>query len=348
MPIQLFRAENFRCLESVEFEADRQFNLIFGANASGKTSLLEALAYLGRGKSFRNAPTTSLIRHGHKGFTLFGKAANGGRLRSIGVGNSNDGLDIRIDGEAGLGSAALADALPLQVIDPEVHGLVSGGPEGRRRYLDWIAFHVEHEFLSLWRQFRRALKQRNAALRDGGRGLAAWDSEFVALVEKVDEVRRSVLELCAPSLVEQGEALLGAPVGFEYRSGWTEGKSLAEAIADGAERDLTQGATGAGPHRADIRLVYDDRQARRLVSRGQQKLLASSMILGATEVVQSALERPLMLLLDDPAAELDQDALRRLLSQVFGLGSQVIATALEPDVLEFPASQPRSTWNTGA
>ncbi len=61
------------------------------------------------------------------------------------------------------------------------------------------------------------------------------------------------------------------------------------------------------------------------------------MIIAATEVVQAALERPLMLLLDDPAAELDQNALGRLLEQVFGLGSQVIATALEPDVLEFPS-----------
>ena len=131
--------------------------------------------------------------------------------------------------------------------------------------------------------------------------------------------------------------LLGAPVGFEYRSGWTEGKTLAEAIADGAERDISQGATGAGPHRADIRLVYDERQARRLVSRGQQKLLASSMIIAATDVVQTTIERPLLLLLDDPAAELDQEALARLLRQIFGLGAQVIATALEPDVLSFPA-----------
>ncbi len=337
MPIQLFRAENFRCLEKVEFDADRNFNLIHGANASGKTSLLEALAYLGRGKSFRGAPTQSLIRHGEKAFAVFGKAEDGERLRSIGVGNSSDGLDIRIDGEAGLGSAALAEALPLQVIDPEVHSLVSGGPEGRRRYLDWLAFHVEHEFLGAWRQFRRALKQRNAALRDGGRGLSAWDAEFVMLGEQVDRLRRSVLESCLGSLEEQGQALLGAPVGFEYRSGWTDGKSLAEAIADTTERDISQGATGSGPHRADIKLVYDDRQARRLVSRGQQKLLASSMIIAATEVVQTALERPLMLLLDDPAAELDQDALGRLLDQVFGLGSQVIATALEPDVLEFPS-----------
>ena len=92
-----------------------------------------------------------------------------------------------------------------------------------------------------------------------------------------------------------------------------------------------------GPHRADLRLSYDDRQARRLVSRGQQKLLASSMILAATETAQAALGRPLLLLLDDPAAELDRTSLARLMQQVAALGSQVIATSLERDELPFPA-----------
>ena len=75
---------------------------------------------------------------------------------------------MRVDGENSGGAAALAAALPLQVIDPDVHNLVSGGPDERRRFLDWLAFHVEPEYLALWRQFRRALKQRNAALKAGG------------------------------------------------------------------------------------------------------------------------------------------------------------------------------------
>ena len=83
-----------------------------------------------------------------------------------------------------------------------------------------------------------------------------------------------------------------------------------------------------GPHRADIRLIYDERQAKRLVSRGQQKLLACSMVLAATEVVQTHLERPMLLLLDDPSAELDAESLVRLMDQVFALGSQVVATSL--------------------
>ena len=338
MPVQLFRAENFRCLEKAEFEPDPQFNLIYGANASGKTSVLEAVAYLGRGKSFRGAPVTSLVRHGEREFVLFGRLPRGEQLASVGVRNGRDGLEVRVDGDSAAGAAALAETLPLQIIDPDVHNLVSGGPEERRRYLDWIAFHVEHDFLPAWRRFRRALKQRNAALRAGGAGVEPWNAEFVELGLRVDESRRAVLELCADRLEEQGKALLGSEVRFEYRSGWGNDRELAEALTESWERDLQQGSTQVGPHRADIKLIYDERQARRLVSRGQQKLLACSMVLGATEIVQTHLKRPLLLLLDDPAAELDEDSLERLMKQVFGLGCQVIATSLSPENLKFPSA----------
>lgn len=336
MAVQLFRAENFRCLKQIEFKADPQYNLIYGANASGKTSLLEALAYLGRGKSFRGAPTTALIRHGAEDFVLFARVEHGERVASIGVRNSREGLEMKVDGASDGGAAALAELMPLAVIDPDVHNLVAGGPEQRRRYLDWVAFHVEPSFLRDWRRYRRALKQRNAALKAEGHGLDAWNAEFVELGIRIDAARRAVLEICVGPLEEQGSALLGSDVRYEYRPGWGKDQSLAEALSEGLERDLALGSTQVGPHRADVRLIFDDRQARRLVSRGQQKLLACSMILAATEVVQTHLERPMLLLLDDPAAELDHDALGGLMNQVFRLGCQVVATTLDPGALTFP------------
>ena len=86
-----------------------------------------------------------------------------------------------------------------------------------------------------------------------------------------------------------------------------------------------------------MKLVYDERQAKRLVSRGQQKLLACALVLAATEVVQTALEEPMLLLLDDPAAELDPDSLARLIGHVAGLGCQVISTALPGGSPVFPS-----------
>jgi len=336
--IRRFKVSNFRCLESVDLKLSPDFNLIYGPNASGKTSLLEALAYLGRGKSFRGAPTSNLVRHGETEFVLFGETEANGLKHRLGVRNSKDGLEVRVDGSGDGGVAALAGALPLQVIDPEVHSLVAGGPELRRRFIDWVAFHVEHDHLHTWRRFRRALKQRNAALRSkpSPAAIRSWNAEFVELSALLDESRRRALDVAIDSLVEHGQRLLGTELGFEYQQGWSKDKPLDQSLEEGLDRDVQQGSTQHGPHRADLRVSYDERQARKLVSRGQQKLLASAMILAATETAQTALERPLLLLLDDPAAELDGDSLARLLDAVGGLGCQVVATSLEKDVLSTP------------
>ena len=337
MPISHFTARNFRCLESIELEPDPNYNLIYGHNASGKTSVVEAIAYLGRGKSFRGASTTDLIRHGEQEFVLFGHVGTGDRAGKVGVRNSHEGLEIRIDGDQRGGAAALVEALPLQIIDPDVHDLVAGAPDLRRRYIDWIAFHVEHDFLDVWRRFRRALKQRNAALRGGAAAtLEGWNAEFVELAGQLDNGRRAALEVVIDGLEEAGQDLLGTRVGFEYRPGWNEDKGLLQSLEESAERDLQQGSTQYGPHRADLKLSANGRRARKLVSRGQQKLLACAMILAATETAQAELERPLLLLLDDPGAELDSDALSRLMRRVVDLGSQVIATSLVPDAPLFP------------
>ena len=333
MALKTLKCTDFRCLASAELLFSPANNLIYGPNASGKTSILEAIAYLGRGRSFRGASTRELIRHGADEFVLFGKADTGARDVALGVRNSRAGIEVRADGEKRSSAAALAESLPLQVIDPDVHKLIAGGPEDRRRYIDWIAFHVEHGYLDRWRRFRRALKQRNAALRGGASGaaLSGWNQELSALGVDIDDVRRRMLDITRPALEEAGEGLLGSQVDFEYQRGWAADRTLAEALDASADRDLQLGSTQAGPHRADIKLRYDDRQARKLVSRGQQKLLACALILAATEVVQTHLEKPLLLLLDDPAAELDGESLIRLMNCVANLGCQVIATTLEPE-----------------
>jgi DNA replication and repair protein RecF len=338
MTLLSFAAKDFRCLESVTLEANRGYNLVYGSNASGKTSLLEAISYLGRGKSFRGASTEQLLRHGTREFLLRGQVLVEDRSSSLGVRNGSAGLEVSVDGDRGGGAAVLAEVLPLQIVDPDVHDLVAAGPEGRRRYLDWMAFHVERGYLALWRDFRRALRQRNTVLRQdtATATLAGWDREFEELALRVDEVRLRVLASAREALESTGRRLLGGPVDFEYQRGWAADRTLAAALQANRQRDRQLGSTQAGPQRADIRLSSDERQARKRVSRGQQKLLACTLILSATAVVQAHLGRPLLLLLDDPAAELDRQSLSRLMDEVSNLGCQVIATALHADDTLFP------------
>ncbi|MDX1498404.1 MAG: DNA replication and repair protein RecF, partial [Woeseiaceae bacterium] len=275
MPIRTFTATDFRCLAEVEFEPDPEFSLIVGPNASGKTSILEGLAYLGRGRSFRRAGTTELVRHGTEEFVLFARVADGDHETRLGARNGRAGLEVRVDGVAGGGAAALAAALPLQVIDPDVHDLVAGAPDERRRYLDWIAFHVEHGYLEAWRRFRRVLRQRNAALRADAAPatLAGWTTEFVAAAERLDTGRRRALQAVLPALEVATDQLLGEAVRFSYEPGWNPDKGLAAVLDENASRERQAGATQYGAHRADLKLTRETRRARAIVSRGQQKLL---------------------------------------------------------------------------
>ena len=329
-------------MASAELEFDAGHNLIYGANGAGKTSILEAVAYLGRARSFRAAGNRELVRHGQEDFVLFGRAVSENREVTLGVRNGRSGLDIHMNGEKNQSVASLAEALPLQVVDPDVHNLVAGGPEGRRRYIDWIAFHVEQGYLEGWRRFRRALKQRNAALRETtARGtLTGWNEELSNLGIAVDATRRRMIDIVGPMFEEFGKTLLRSPVSFEYLQGWSANKTLHEALADAIDRDLQFAGTQVGPHRADLKVNVEDRRARKLVSRGQQKLLACAMILAATKVVQTHIEKPLLLLLDDPAAELDRDAIVRLMRCVERLGSQVVATVLDPSQPLFTGTTP--------
>ena len=100
-----------------------------------------------------------------------------GRRTGLGVEGSSSGIRAKLAGQRASSLAELAEALPVQIIDPEVHRLIEEGPSRRRRFLDWGVFHVEHGFVDQWQRFHRALKQRNAALKAGqARSLVStWD-----------------------------------------------------------------------------------------------------------------------------------------------------------------------------
>jgi hypothetical protein len=125
------------------------------------------LYVLGRGRSFRTRRLEHLIRHGTPQFTVFGEAETPDRRIPLGVEGSADGIRARIAGARAPSLAELALALPVQIIDPEVHHLIEEGPSRRRRFLDWGVFHVEQSFVIHWQRYRQALKQRNAALKSG-------------------------------------------------------------------------------------------------------------------------------------------------------------------------------------
>jgi len=332
MSLDSVHVENFRCIEKAELVLHERCNLISGENASGKTSLLEAIFFLGRGRSFRTAKADALIRKGSSALQLTGRVSRDGVSRPLGLRYGRDGIEARYAARPVVSLADLATILPAQAIDPDVHRLIEGGPLERRRFLDWGVFHVEPSFVEHWRRYQRALRQRNAALKSGAAPslVRAWDPELSEAGELVASARARYLAALKPHVSAASGRLLGGRLEIDLMQGWSSERSLRESLDAAWPRDRERGLTHPGPHRADVVVRFEDAPARDRVSRGQQKLAASALLLGQLRCDAELGSSVAALLVDDPAAELDSSNLERLLREVVSLPAQLFVTALDP------------------
>jgi len=340
---------DFRCLQSVDLHLDRRFTLLSGPNASGKTSLLEAMYILGRGRSFRTPRPAHLIRHGAQRFVVFGEVDTAVRRVPLGVEGSETGVRAQIDGDKPPSLAELALVLPVQIIDPEVHHLIEEGPSRRRRFLDWGVFHVEPVFVGHWQRYQHTLKQRNAALKSHQpRGVVSvWDGDLVRLGEQLTLARARYVEALGGTAQAIARSLLGMELALGYRPGWARDKSMAEALEHSWSHDQETGATQIGPHRAELSIRLDGAAVKDRISRGQQKLLAASLLIAQLKLFPENSPVEPTLLLDDPAAELDDERLERLIGEVSAQSVQLVVTTLHGEFAAFGAPGRRYRLNAG-
>jgi DNA replication and repair protein RecF len=339
-----FRAEHLRSIEAAELELSGGFNLIIGQNGAGKTSLLEAIYLLGRGRSFRTRSNERLISHGEPLARVVGRTPGTLVPQVIGIEVTRDGrTTARIGGQTPDSLAELATAFPVQVIDPDIHKLVEEGSARRRRWLDWGVFHVEPGFGRDWGRYQRALKQRNAALKQGQAETRLWDPELARAGLAMTTARQRVVDAIAPRWVELCQQLAGIELTLQLYSGWDTDQELEQAMAATAARDRERGSTSLGPHRADLRLRYRGRVAREVLSRGQQKLAAVALTLAQLQWLKEEHGLSPTLLLDDPAAELDAGRLAKFIAAVQALQTQLIVTSLSTDAT--PLGRPENTFH---
>lgn len=331
MHLTRLAVSRFRALSRVELMPGPAFNLFTGANAAGKTSLLEAVHCLAQGKSFLNAPLRSLVQHGASEFVVRATVADGGGgSHTLAVQRGTAGTARRLDGEPAATQAALARHLPLLVLAPDSIQLVGGAPAGRRALLDWGLFYAEPDFLATWRQYRHALRQRNALLRGGrvdGAALAAWEAPLAAAGERLHHWRAAYAEALAAALDERLAAFgLDWALSLRYRAGWARDVPLAEALVAARDTDRQRGFTGPGPHRADLALRLAGQPASERLSRGQQRVLVVLLKLAQAMLHVEHCGTSPVFLIDDLAAELDADNYARLVATLAGQGVQCLVT----------------------
>ncbi|MDH3672197.1 MAG: DNA replication/repair protein RecF [Gammaproteobacteria bacterium] len=338
---------NFRSLKQANVHPSRGLNVVAGANASGKTSLLEAIHTLGMGRSFRSGGARQMVRYGTDSLIVHGRCCTeSGADVALGVERTQSRRRIKVNGKPCDGARALAELLPLQAIVPDTRYLFMHNARSRRAIMDWGLFHVEPQFYPLWLRYQRALEQRNAALGDGVRALAAWDHELASLGEQVHALRQRYIDSWQPWVVAQAAALLaGDGLELGLRPGWVSDQPLAQALANDRQRDRAQGYTHAGAHRADLEIRLNGLPLKEGASQGQQRLAIIALRLAQVELVRQQCGRRCLLLLDDVSGELDHEHRARLMAAAAALDVQAFVTVTAPAELNTDVWQDRKMFH---
>lgn len=332
MPIEYLEIQHLRNIDAARLSFSPSMNLITGLNASGKTSLLEAISILLQGKSFRTPRIDQLIMHDKTSMLIIGRYTQGRHAYQIGLQRGNKNTTVKINGQVVTKMSELVAKLPLFILTPETHELLASGPKIRRQFLDWGVFHVEHHYLDNWQRFHRILRQRNSSLRQKmtKKMVQAWDQPLAEYAYVLHLSRSNYLEKLKQQFSHVCSALLDLDVSIQYRPGWDEKTGLLEQIKTQYEQDSERGFTQLGPQRADLRFIVDGYHAQNVLSRGQQKLLICALTLAQLSVLQL----DTAILVDDLPAELDPVRRRVLLQSLQNTGAQVFVTATEPGLLD--------------
>jgi DNA replication and repair protein RecF len=339
---------DFRAYGEATFSPDVEgTTVISGPNGTGKTTLLEAVGYLGTQRSFRGATREVMVR-------------NGCDRAFVRAELQRDGLPLLVEAELSVQGRSraqvnrqptnsrrdLATAVPVTVFSPEDLGVVQGGPARRRELLDDALSLLDPRAASLADEAERILRQRGALLRQsGGRlspeietSLDVWDERLAEAGDALAEARRELALRLQPSVTESYEALAqttGAPVTLVYRQSW-EGP-LSSALVASRRDDLRRGSSTVGPHRDDLLVTLAGRDTRTQGSQGEQRCVALALRLAIHRLVGEHNGALPILLLDDVFSELDPARSKALLTQL-PKGQTLLTTAVPlPDGVEVSA-----------
>ncbi|OAN12668.1 DNA replication/repair protein RecF [Photobacterium jeanii] len=328
--------KDFRNVEACDLTLSPSFNFLIGANGSGKTSVLEAVHYLGHGRSFRSHLTSRVIRHEQNELFIHGRIQPDSRAElPVGLNKKRDGTtEVKIGGETGQKMAQLAQILPLQLITPEGFELLIGGPKFRRSFIDWGVFYVEPRFYQAWSRVKRLTKQRNALLKTAQsyRELSYWDQELAQLAENISQWRDEYLQAVKQKANEICQGFLPEfDIQLGYYRGWEKETPYAELLKRNFERDCQLGYTASGPHKADLRIKVAGTPVEDVLSRGQLKLMMCALRLAQGIHLTEVTGKQCIYLIDDFASELDSHRRALLAQRLKETNAQVFISAISDD-----------------
>lgn len=327
MILTALKIHHLRNISAAHLLLNSRFTFITGPNGSGKTSILEALYLLSCGHSFRSREISPIITHGQTTLTVFARAEN---QNTISIQKScSEPTQIKLNNQFCTSTSQLAYSLPCQVFYSDIFQIIDAGPSVRRSVLDWGLFHVKPNYLTLWKEYKKVLKHRNALLKKHApyAHFIPWDQQLSHLANQLDELRQDYFELWKVRFYEVLQQLTDSPCSIHYFKGWDKkqtGKSLELILAEHFNGDNQKLYTQYGAHQADILIESNDVKARQVLSRGQQKIILIALKLAQGEL----LDHQCLYLFDDLASELDDTHQKKVLNYLASKHGQYVITAV--------------------
>lgn len=330
---------NIRNLQDQTFRPGDTINLIVGRNAAGKTSLLEAIYLLSLGRSFRTTQLDSIVRGDETSCWIRGMilSTSSGRDVLVAFQRSQRKNRFRIDGQDASSAAQLAKLLPVQIIQPDSHRLITGSPGFRRAYVDWGCFYAEASFHTSWLQYRRLLSQYNVALRQHAIpriliSLEAQLSEYGSILSRSRARYIDALRDYLPTVSLLWPRADDCVLAFDR--GWPSEIDLKDALLRQRDRSQRIGSAAVGPHRAELKVTVDNEPVSQSFSRGQIKRVTYALLLAQVALFENTTDQSCSLLIDDVSSELDVDSIASVASVLAGRTSQTFITAIDTESIK--------------
>jgi DNA replication and repair protein RecF len=338
--INKLQLTNFRSYQDASFDLSPGLTLVVGPNASGKTNLLEALFVLASTKSFRTRDL-ELIHHGQDHFRLVADLPDMQAALSFGMIEGRQTKQIAYDGVKKT-LVAHVGRLQMTLFEPSDMELVTGAPERRRRYLDYLLCQTDRAYLKTLSQYRRVLRQRNSLLSsfDAERVRAeifTWDLKLAELAADIYTRRVALLAYLDGKATELYAGISGSavPITFVYQPSAAADDYLGDFLHQLTRRlptDLAAGFTTIGPHREDFKVRFKNNDISAVASRGETRTVVLVLKLAELDYAEAQTGVKPVLLLDDVFSELDVSRRQHLMSHV--AGHQTIITTTEADAVD--------------
>ncbi len=352
MPLELLKILNARNLKEYTLNPHPFFNIIYGSNGVGKTTILESIYLLLRSRTFRSSKYKSFIKHDENSCTIFSRFSSNIDSDSfasftLGIQRSKNLSQpvLHLNSKKINSLSTITNLVVLGLITPESFNLLDAGPSIRRKFIDWGVFHVEPQFLSDWRSYKKILSSRNALLsqysksfkitnqltKEQTKNLNCWFPQLVRLNDKLNGYRKNQIDYIKPYFFDYLNKFftkLSEDISLNYYQGWNKDLEYSVYIDQKIIEDLTSGFTRYGTHRGELRIQYKKNLARDILSRGQKKIVIICLILAQFKYLID-LDKSRdhnLLLLDDIDSELDSKNLSILFDILKTFNSQILVT----------------------